>query len=207
MPIRVSQAAEILQVSPQTVRNFCNMGKLPYELNTANQRVFKEQDLLDFKRARLGLPPETVSTYFYVRTSSKQDVSLANQEDKLRSSYGEPTAIFKDTASGLSDKRRGLNKLFTELENTHGSKIVYITNKDRLTRFNFRFLERYLKLLNTEIIILDSDETKEPLEVLMQDFMSLLASFSGKFYRLRGWDQRRKFLKDVQDEVDKHAKQ
>ena len=40
----------------------------------------------------------------------------------------------------------------------------------------------------------------------MQDFMSLLASFSGKFYRLRGWEQRKKFLDDVQKEVDAHGK-
>lgn len=54
--------------------------------------------------------------------------------------------------------------------------------------------------------MLDSDDTKEPHEVLMQDFMSLLASFSGKFYRLRGWEQRKKFLDDVQKEVDAHGK-
>ena len=39
----------------------------------------------------------------------------------------------------------------------------------------------------------------------MQDFMSLLASFSGKFYRLRGWKQQQKFLKDVELEVVKHV--
>lgn len=55
-------------------------------------------------------------------------------------------------------------------------------------------------------MVLDSDETKEPHEVLMQDFMSLLASFSGKFYRLRGWKQRQQFLTDVSAEVEKNVK-
>ena len=41
----------------------------------------------------------------------------------------------------------------------------------------------------------------------MQDFMSLLASFSGKFYRIRGWEQRKKLLKDVNEEVAKHEQQ
>ena len=116
-----------------------------------------------------------------------------------------PDKIFKDIGSGISDKRKGLNQLFSELESTEGKKTVYITNKDRLTRFGFRYLERYFAVLNTEIVVLDSDDTKEPHEVLMQDFMSLLASFSGKFYRMRGWRQRKQFLDDLQKEVDSHS--
>lgn len=206
MAIRVSEAADILNVSPQTVRNFCNSGQLKYSLNTANQRVFNRDDLINFKRERQGLPPLESKYYFYVRTSSKYDVSLDNQLEKLQSNCPEPDRIFRDTASGISDKRKGLNQLFSELESTEGKKTVYVTNKDRLTRFGFRYLERFFHNLNTEIVVLDSDDTKEPHEVLMQDFMSLLASFSGKFYRLRGWEQRKKFLDDVQKEVDAHGK-
>ena len=32
-PLRVSEAAKILQLSPGTVRNWCNEGKLEYELS------------------------------------------------------------------------------------------------------------------------------------------------------------------------------
>lgn len=56
---------------------------------------------------------------------------------------------------------------------------------------------------NTEIVVLDSDDTKEPHEVLLQDFMSLLASFSGKFYRLRGWDQQKKLISNLSAEVER----
>lgn len=42
-------------------------------------------------------------------------------------------------------------------------------------------------------------------EALIQDFMSLLASFSGKFYRLRGWEQQKRFLSDVNNEVRSRA--
>ena len=205
LAIRVSQAAEILDVSPQTVRNFCNTGMLKYRLNTANQRVFDKDELIASKRKRQGLPPLIQHHYFYVRTSSKQDVSLENQISKLEDNYDVEHTIFKDVSSGLSDKRKGLNALFKELESTDGKKVVYVTNKDRLTRFGFRYIERYFSILNTEIVVLDSDDTKEPHEVLMQDFMSLLASFSGKFYRLRGWEQRKKFLRDVQEEVHQHS--
>jgi len=51
----------------------------------------------------------------------------------------------------------------------------------------------------------EDEKAKEPHEALMSDFMALLASFSGMFYRLRGWEQQRKLLHDVTRRVDKKA--
>jgi hypothetical protein len=36
----------------------------------------------------------------------------------------------------------------------------------------------------------------------MEDFMSLLTSFSGKFYRLRGWEQQRKLIDNVSKNLE-----
>ena len=79
---------------------------------------------------------------------------------------------------------------------------VYVTNKDRFSRFGMGYVEIFAPFHNTEIVVLDDDETKEPYEILLQDFMSLLASFSGKFYRLRGWKQQKKLLETVSKEVE-----
>ena len=91
--------------------------------------------------------------------------------------------------------------------NRHTITRICVTNKDRLTRFGFHYLDAFFSHLGVRVEVLDSDDTKEPHEVLMQDFMSLLASFSGKFYRLRGWEQRKRFLRDVEREVDTRAEQ
>ena len=40
------------------------------------------------------------------------------------------------------------------------------------------------------------------LKVLMQDFMSLIASFSGKLYRLRGYDNQKKLLSKAGDYIE-----
>ena len=69
---------------------------------------------------------------------------------------------------------RVLNKLINHVIEASNRVVVYVTNKDRLTRFGFKYIERLLNSRNCEIVVLDSDDTKEPLEVLMQDFMSLL---------------------------------
>lgn len=206
MPIRVKEAADILQVSKGTVRNWCADGKLPYSLSAAGQKVFDRDELIRFKNKQLGIEEAPPRKLFYVRSSNKTDVTVEAQINKLEEAYGTPDKVFKDFASGLNENRKGLKQLLTEVEKDSNSKVVYVTNKDRLTRFGFSYLEQLLEKCNCEVIVLDADDTKEPHEVLMQDFMSLLASFSGKFYRLRGWEQRKKFLRDVTEEVENHEK-
>lgn len=206
--VRAKEAGKILGVGPQTVRNWSNEGKLPHTRSAANQRIYNTDDLEKFRNIQLGIEETHVSEIiFYTRSSSHNDVLVETQYNKLLTQYGQPDYHFTDTSSGLNDNRSGLNRLIKHLKQSDSHAVVHITNKDRLTRFGYKYLEEMFSLLNTEIVVLDSDETKEPLEVLMQDFMSLLASFSGKFYRIRGWDQRKKFLKDVEKEVDKHVSQ
>lgn len=180
---------------------------MEYELSAAGQRIFDPEKLESYKRKQLGIPePEpTEHKIFYTRTSSEQDISLESQYEKLVKAYGEPDYKYKDFSSGLNENRKGLNKLIKDLEKLDGAKTIYITNKDRLTRFGFKYLTELFKTYNTTIEVLGNDETKEPLEILMQDFMNLLASYAGDFYGLRGWEQRKQFLTKVQAEVDTHV--
>ena len=205
-PIRIKQAAEILGISTNTLRNWCDEGKVPYEMSVSGQRVFNEQELIDYKNEKLGITPPEKNTVFYVRSSSGDDVTMDTQVEKLTQEYGTPYKIYKDKASGLKDNRSGLNSLFSDITSgKYDIGTVAITNKDRLTRFGYRYIERFLEYADVEIIVLDSDDTKEPYEVLMSDFINLIASFSGKFYRLRGWEQRKKLLDKAQEEVSKHV--
>ena len=52
----------------------------------------------------------------------------------------------KKVGSGLNDKRKHLQKLLTMVGN-HEVRNVYITYKDRLTRFGFKLLRRLLNEL------------------------------------------------------------
>lgn len=211
MPIRVKEAAGILGVSPGTVRNWCKQGRLPYHLSAANQRIFDKQELVDFKLASLGKEVEKKEkVIFYIRSSNSNDVTMDTQEKKLREEYGEPDCIIKDKASGLNENRKGIKKLLTIIASNpadSSEKIkVCVTNKDRLSRFGVGYVEIFAPFHNTEIVILDSDDTKEPHEILLRDFMRLLASFSGKFYRLRGWKQQKQLIEKVSLEVENHER-
>lgn len=200
--LRVGQAAKVLGISPSTVRLWCRQGKLEYHMSITGEKIFYPSELEDFKREKLGLAPVEGKVFFYVRSSNDNDVLIETQLEKLRAAYGEPDKVFQDKASGLNEKRQGLKALLNAVKHEEGKVEVYVTNKDRLTRFGFAYLVELLETYGAEVVVLDSSETHEPHAVLMEDFMSLLASFSGKFYRLRGWEQQRKLVDSVSKNLE-----
>lgn len=196
--MRIGQAGKILGVTPQTVRKYVRSGLLTGGKNKAGQYTFEMKDLEEF----LGRAVEKEELLgFYIRSSSGQQASLKTQEKLLAEKFGKPVKIFKDKASGLRDDRKGLNSLIAAIQKGE-INIVAITNKDRLTRFGYKYLETLFSQNSTEILILNSEETKTPNEELMQDFMSLIASFAGKFYRLRGYEQQKTLLKIATSELE-----
>jgi predicted site-specific integrase-resolvase len=70
---------------------------------------------------------------------------------------------------------------------------VFVTYKDRLTRFGYRYLEATFSYHGVPIMVVkDKDREKSVEEELVEDMMSLTASFSGKLYGLRSGKNRRK---------------
>jgi predicted site-specific integrase-resolvase len=93
--------------------------------------------------------------------------------------------VFKEVGSGLNDKRKKLQQVLTMVSKGE-VRNVYVTYKDRLTRFGFNYLETMFNACGTNIIIVkDENEEKSVQEELVEDMMSLIASFSGKLYGMR----------------------
>lgn len=199
--VRIKKAAEILRLSPETVRQWSNEGRIRCYRSAAGQRVYDEDYLRTFTDSAGDVEPVRL---FYVRSSSGQDVSISTQKELLEESYGVAEKVFVDKASGLNENRKGLNALLSWVRE-NPRVVVYVTTRDRLTRFGFTYLEALIKAYGGSVEILEDEKAKEPHEALMSDFMALLASFSGMFYRLRGWEQQRKLLHDVTRRVDKKA--
>ena len=73
---------------------------------------------------------------------------------------------------------------------------IFITYKERLTRFGFEYIESICNLHNVEIVIMQLEQDNKSVEEeLVEDIMSLLASFSGKLYGLRSY-KNKKGIKD-----------
>ena len=194
---RVSEAARILSVSASTIRRWEKEGILTAKRTiVGNHRVFDKTEVN--KLANGGGEHATPKrVVHYIRSSSGQEASLATQRSQLIEAYGQPMRVFSDKASGLNEKRPGLQSLLNQAEKGNITHVA-ITHQDRLTRFGYSYLERLLKSYNVEVLVLHERGHASPHEELMKDFMSLIASFSGKFYRLRGHEQQRALLADAQ---------
>lgn len=198
-PLRIHDVAEQLKVSTSSVRIYANRGLIDYQLTPSGQRVFTQENVNNF----LGITPTiNENIIFYVRSSNGNKKLLDSQIELLTEIYGEPTHIVKDNGSGLNENRKGLDSLMKKARNGEITTIC-ITEKDRLTRFGFKYLEEYFSSHNVTIQVLSETENKTLHDELLQDFMSLVASFSGKLYRLRGYEQKKQLLLKVGEELDK----
>lgn len=141
----------------------------------------------------LGIKESDISkrAVVYVRVSShdqKQKGDLDRQKQSLleyaKSRGYEVAGILEDVASGLNENRKSLNKLFDMVDKREVG-VVIVAFKDRLTRFGFKYLERYFASHGVRIKVVNGEEPKDTYQELVEDLISLVSSFAGKLYGLR----------------------
>jgi len=141
----------------------------------------------------MGIVKPDVSrrTVVYCRVSShdqKQKGDLERQKESLleyaKSRGYEVISVLEDVASGLNGDRRSLNRLFDMVERKE-IEVVIVGYKDRLTRFGFRYLERYFASHGVRIEVVNGEEPKDAYQEPVEDLIALVSSFAGKLYGLR----------------------
>ena len=197
---KAGEAADYLHISYQTLRKYTIQGKIECDQSPAGQRIYTKAQLDRF----LGNDPNReLRIAHYVRDSQGSQERLDRQKQELQTKYGTPVKIYQDKASGLNENRPGLHRLIRDARKGRIDAVA-ITAKDRLTRFGYRYLEELLADNGCQIFIVDDTITeKTAQEELIQDFMSLIASFSGKYYKLRGLRHERMLLERANEEIDK----
>jgi len=88
-------------------------------------------------------------------------------------------AVVKEIGSGVNDKRRKLMEVLSRDD----YDILLLEHKDRLTRFGFNYIQTLLGKLGKriEVVRMSRDDKQE----LLQDFISIIYSFSARLYGLR----------------------
>lgn len=199
-------------VSYQTLREYVRQGRLRGVLTASGQRVYTRAELDAFLRSVSGdaVADERVEgtdrVVFYVRDSEGDKERMGRQRAELTEAYGEPLYCFQDKGSGLNERRRGLNRLL-DMASQKSFDVVCVTQPDRLTRFGYSFLERYLGAYGVRIRVLHERPDKSLHEELMQDFMSLIASFSGKYYKLRSLRSQERLLEKAGEDVHRRMEE
>lgn len=200
MTMRISEAAKQIGVSTVTLRAYCRQGRIKYRTNPGGQRIFEQKDIDEF----LGKPKkkDIGTTAYYIRASDGNKNTLKNQEKELTKAYGTEYKLYQDRTSGLNEKRPGLTKMINDLEK---GKIKHIkaTYPDRITRFGRTYIEHIINTAGGDIEYLHEKENVPLEQELLDDFMKLLASFSGRFYQMRSMKNQKKVLQLAEHELEK----
>lgn len=190
---KISEAAELLGLSAKTLRLYDKAGTLKVTRSDGNHRLIPRDEIIRILDERGLIVDDTLDKrrdVIYARVSShdqKNHGDLDRQALFLVESVPDMQnpLILKEVGSGLNDNRKKLKELLY-LVSKGEVRNVYVTYKDRLTRFGFSYLKTMFESYGTKIIVVkDSSESKTVEEELVEDMMSLVASFSGKLYGMR----------------------
>ena len=191
--LRTGAAAAYLGVHPETLRTWANDGQIPCT-RLGDERRFDTGDLDAFSGRVPEPKPRREALYVRVSGTSGQETSLVAQEEALRASAtGEIVAVFKDKGSGLNENRAGLKRLLTAAEDGKFT-VVRVTHEDRLARFGVSWLSSLLAQWGVSVEVLHPKGSAGGMEELLADFMSLVSTFAGRMYGLRGGQARKKLL-------------
>ena len=167
---------KILKISKQSLyyRRTNNLIKF----KKINNKYFYELDNYEYSVPRVNI--------IYCRVSNtKQKLDLDNQEKIMKkfaiSSGNKIDKIYKEISSGMNENRNKFNEIINMVLENKVNKI-FISYKDRLSRFGFKYFENMFKKFNTEIIILNLTKEEDFQDELVNYFISIIHHFYIKMY-------------------------
>ena len=176
---KLKTVADDLGITKMTLWNWKKQGKIQFhKIGSMNYIDDETYNTL------VGIQKPDDYTVIYARVSSTENkTNLETQKNRLilycNAKGYKVNQIITEFGSGLNDKRPKLEKLLKE---QNFSRLV-IEHKDRLTRFGFNYIEQLLKKNNIEIEVVNCvDDEKQD---LIQDFISVITSFSARIYGQR----------------------
>ena len=182
------EVAKLLGVHVKTVQVWDRTGVLPFSRTHTNRRILSKDKVVELLDSRgLIFNDETAQKrdVIYARVSSheqkakgdldRQIMFLINSVNDLKN-----TLVLSEVGSGLNDKRKKFHQLLDMVLQDKVDRI-FVTSRDRLTRFGFHYLEKVCSYHNVKIIVVkDANEEESIQKELTEDKMALTAYFSGK---------------------------
>ena len=132
---------------------------------------------------------ETRYNIVYCRVSNTKQKDDLNKQEQFLKEYAISNGykvdyIFKDIGSGMNESRNKLNELIKLVIENKVNKI-FISYKDRLTRFGYNYFEYIFKMFGTEIEVVNLTKEEDFQTELTQDLISIIHHFSMKMYSNR----------------------
>lgn len=190
---KLKEIASMLGVTTITLKNWESSGKIEFSRTPTNIRFLSRDQLinvLDKQGLYFNDTNFTKKDVIYARVSSHDQKTHGDLDRQIQFLINENSdlqnvLVLSEVGSGLNDKRKKLQQLIKMVMNDEVNR-VFVTYRDRLTRFGFHYLETVFNAKGVEIVVVkqSTEETSVEKE-LMNDMMSLIASFSGKLYGMR----------------------
>ena len=198
--IGIREASELLGISVVTLRRWTHKNIIKsFRTDEHSHHKYKLSDI--YERMEIEKNEDIdikLPIAVYARVSShdqKQKGDLDRQKSRLleycvKKKY-EVEYVFDEVASGMNDKRSKLIKIMKLASDNKISKIV-IEHKDRLIRFNYNILLMYFNSHGVEVEFVEKTLNKSFENELVEDMLTLMASFSAKIYGKRSHQNRKK---------------
>ena len=194
--LTASEAAKEFGLHIDSIRRMPESA-LPVYRTRGGHRRYKESDVAKLK----GEQPDDSKQHMaviYSRVSSheqKQKGELDRQKIRnvdycVQHGY-QIVQTFEECSSGMNDNRPKLKTLIEAACKGEFTKLI-IEHKDRLTRFNYKMYEYFLKQHNVEIICVEQVLPKSFESEMVEDMLALIASFSAKIYGKRSHQNKKR---------------
>ena len=180
--VTAKEVKEKLHISGVTLMRWKNEGRIKSMTLSARKVLYDLDSIIKEDENK----KENKLNVIYGRVSTPRQKTDLNNQIELIKQYMLSNGIgideiYSDIASGLNEKRIGFNHL---LESVFKKEIdtVYITFKDRLSRFGFDYFTTIFAYFGTKIVVLDQKEetNKTYQQELTEDLIAIIHSYSMK---------------------------
>ena len=199
--VNASEARNYFHINDTTLKEWKDEGRIKFKKFSSKKFLY---DIDSFETEHSSKQRKNV---IYARVSNtKQFNDLQTQIEILKhyclSKGIDISDVYKDIASGMNENRKEFNLLIDDVIKGN-VKTVYITFKDRLTRFGFEYFKNLFGKFGTEIVVIDFNEESSSLfqTELTNDLISIIHHFSMKLY-----SNRRKKFKQIESILENDKK-
>jgi excisionase family DNA binding protein len=196
--VTLRRAAEILGCGTSTLRTWDKNGSLVAIRTPGRQRRYRIEDLETFQGIVRKTTPKSDATAVYCRVSSHEQKAkgdLDRQKGRvlthcITKKYN-VAHIFEEVGSGMTDTRAKMLRLFELAVKGEIGRVV-VEHKDRLARFNFNIFQKFFESHGVIVEWVNDVLPKSYEAELVEDMVSLMASFSARVYGKRSAENRKR---------------
>ena len=198
--LKANQIMDELKISRPTLKTWKDSGKIKYKKISDKKYLYDIDSVYENKETKNKL------NIIYARVSSGIQKEDLNRQISIIKEFAikngvQIDEVFSDIGSGMSSDRNALNRMINLILEGNVENL-YISFKDRLTRFGFNYFENLFAKFGTKIIVLDDynfrDKNME--NELTKDLISII-----HYYSMRIYNNRRKKFKEIKKNLEENV--